>query len=345
MENKNLKKTLLGIVDNQLKSNDPVCTGWAFEQLKNAGYSAREAKEKLSSVVLTEIYDVMRNNQPFDEQRFEKAMMELVEQCTGSGDGRDVPEWEEIARLMQEGYEALHSKARQYSVMTDRWLKAWEILKKLINGAEMPLGISDLDEATDYEYGLEGWLQDMVMELGNAGEHEKRLRFCREVIELFSWQYEDNGGYKLAVAESLYALDHKAEVDVYLNEWLAQEPRNADAINAKSVCLEADGKDEEAYDWLEQEIGDQSCTLDNDILFARICWLGEKLGRTDKLNYYREKYEKFQESLGEMGINPYWDALPYMSVEPVVKPDKIYPNDPCPCGSGKKYKKCCGRNR
>ena len=23
---------------------------------------------------------------------------------------------------------------------------------------------------------------------------------------------------------------------------------------------------------------------------------------------------------------------------------KVYPNDPCPCGSGKKYKKCCGRN-
>jgi preprotein translocase subunit SecA len=25
------------------------------------------------------------------------------------------------------------------------------------------------------------------------------------------------------------------------------------------------------------------------------------------------------------------------------KEDKIYPNDPCPCGSGKKYKQCCGR--
>ena len=23
---------------------------------------------------------------------------------------------------------------------------------------------------------------------------------------------------------------------------------------------------------------------------------------------------------------------------------KVYPNDPCPCGSGKKYKQCCGRN-
>lgn len=28
----------------------------------------------------------------------------------------------------------------------------------------------------------------------------------------------------------------------------------------------------------------------------------------------------------------------------VVKDKKVYPNDPCPCGSGKKYKKCCGKN-
>ncbi|WP_028842768.1 preprotein translocase subunit SecA [Thermodesulfovibrio yellowstonii] len=29
---------------------------------------------------------------------------------------------------------------------------------------------------------------------------------------------------------------------------------------------------------------------------------------------------------------------------PVEKPKKIGRNDPCPCGSGKKYKKCCGKN-
>lgn len=29
----------------------------------------------------------------------------------------------------------------------------------------------------------------------------------------------------------------------------------------------------------------------------------------------------------------------------VVKGDRVYPNDPCPCGSGKKYKKCCGKNK
>ena len=29
----------------------------------------------------------------------------------------------------------------------------------------------------------------------------------------------------------------------------------------------------------------------------------------------------------------------------VVKAHKIGRNDPCPCGSGKKYKFCCGRNK
>ena len=31
------------------------------------------------------------------------------------------------------------------------------------------------------------------------------------------------------------------------------------------------------------------------------------------------------------------------SANTVRKEKKIYPNDPCPCGSGKKYKKCCGK--
>jgi preprotein translocase subunit SecA len=30
------------------------------------------------------------------------------------------------------------------------------------------------------------------------------------------------------------------------------------------------------------------------------------------------------------------------SVQQVVRGDKVGRNDPCPCGSGKKFKKCCG---
>lgn len=34
-----------------------------------------------------------------------------------------------------------------------------------------------------------------------------------------------------------------------------------------------------------------------------------------------------------------------VSGEMVTGKKKIYPNDPCPCGSGKKYKKCCGKKQ
>lgn len=33
------------------------------------------------------------------------------------------------------------------------------------------------------------------------------------------------------------------------------------------------------------------------------------------------------------------------SRNPIRNDLKVYPNDPCPCGSGKKYKKCCGKNK
>jgi uncharacterized protein YecA (UPF0149 family) len=34
----------------------------------------------------------------------------------------------------------------------------------------------------------------------------------------------------------------------------------------------------------------------------------------------------------------------YKKSKTVVKEVRIGRNDPCPCGSGKKYKKCCGAN-
>lgn len=39
------------------------------------------------------------------------------------------------------------------------------------------------------------------------------------------------------------------------------------------------------------------------------------------------------------------DDEPFYFNESIVKEKKIYPNKPCPCGSGKKYKKCCGRGK
>lgn len=67
-------------------------------------------------------------------------------------------------------------------------------------------------------------------------------------------------------------------------------------------------------------------------------WLFEKLYK--KYLQYKKRYpEEFYDDAWDDD-----DTLEYS--EPYVRPEqKIGRNDPCPCGSGKKYKKCCGANK
>lgn len=75
------------------------------------------------------------------------------------------------------------------------------------------------------------------------------------------------------------------------------------------------------------------------------------------LGYDKEKlyYNMVEAKASWLYELPMWDNLlsaerrkelykEQKSSSTIVKEKKVYPNDPCPCGSGKKYKKCCGKN-
>ena len=75
------------------------------------------------------------------------------------------------------------------------------------------------------------------------------------------------------------------------------------------------------------------------------------------LNYEKERlYKNMVEARADWLYNlPEWDKhlteerrkelyKEQRQSKTVVKGEKIGRNDPCPCGSGKKYKKCCGRD-
>ena len=51
----------------------------------------------------------------------------------------------------------------------------------------------------------------------------------------------------------------------------------------------------------------------------------------------------FQEALEEKEIEYKQFVEKQNQINRFLSGEKIYPNEPCPCGSGKKYKKCCGR--
>jgi len=55
-------------------------------------------------------------------------------------------------------------------------------------------------------------------------------------------------------------------------------------------------------------------------------------------DYVRDLERKRQRQLDEIRLSSGADA----PVQQVIRGDKVGRNDPCPCGSGKKYKKCCG---
>lgn len=75
------------------------------------------------------------------------------------------------------------------------------------------------------------------------------------------------------------------------------------------------------------------------------------------LGYDREKlyYNMVEAKAQWLYELPMWDNLlsaerrkelykEQKSSRTVVKPPKVGRNDPCPCGSGRKYKQCCGKN-
>jgi len=76
-ENPYLKSAILEVVDNQLQANDPPETRQTFNRLINEGYSEKEAKELIRYVVTSEIFDVLKKQEPFNPKRFAKTLNEL----------------------------------------------------------------------------------------------------------------------------------------------------------------------------------------------------------------------------------------------------------------------------
>ena len=55
--------------------------------------------------------------------------------------------------------------------------------------------------------------------------------------------------------------------------------------------------------------------------------------------------KKKRTGLKTLSSQAYEETIKMDNVIPFERTKKVYPNDPCPCGSGKKYKHCCGRKK
>ncbi len=74
-----LRAAIMEVIENQLRNNDPPQTRQTFRRLIEAGYSEEEAKRLIGCVVSAEIFDVLKKNEPFNLERFVKALNKLPE--------------------------------------------------------------------------------------------------------------------------------------------------------------------------------------------------------------------------------------------------------------------------
>ena len=80
MNKKEMRKVILGIIDNQVRDNNPPETKETLDRLISEGFSEEKAKEMIGCLVISEIFDVLKSKKEFDEQRYIAALNKLPEQ-------------------------------------------------------------------------------------------------------------------------------------------------------------------------------------------------------------------------------------------------------------------------
>ena len=75
--NEIIKQEILEVIKNQINANDPPETKITYDRLIKAGYSEVETNQLIGQCVLHEIYKVVEDQEPFNEQRFKKNLENL----------------------------------------------------------------------------------------------------------------------------------------------------------------------------------------------------------------------------------------------------------------------------
>lgn len=77
--NRALNKTILEVVDNQIRDGNPPAAKETFDRLVGEGIARDEARRLIGCVVVSEIFDILKQMQPYDEGRYVKALSKLPE--------------------------------------------------------------------------------------------------------------------------------------------------------------------------------------------------------------------------------------------------------------------------
>lgn len=68
--NEILREQIFEIIDNQISGNNPPETKVTLERLRKQGYNVFQAKQMIGSCLAVELFDIMKNGEPFNNERY-----------------------------------------------------------------------------------------------------------------------------------------------------------------------------------------------------------------------------------------------------------------------------------
>jgi tetratricopeptide (TPR) repeat protein len=287
------------------------------------------------------------------------------------------PSFEQLDDKMQAGYDLLASSG---SVAACRiWLEAWSDVLHILDKAGMQ-SIQEFDDRFRGTESLFNWIQDLEDELWNAGLedrqfHTARIALCEEALQRFRSDDElMTENRRRALAESYYELGETGKAEALYRDWLEADPRWGWGWIGWSDCYRFTRTELQDLKRCEQILREGlsiADVRDRPDLAERLADLCQEQGRSKEAEEYLRQAEAATTSaettldlrsggavlrqttkidFGGEGLP--LSELPNLAARlrgtsapaPVSRP-KIGRNEPCPCGSGKKFKKCCGRGR
>lgn len=212
--------------------------------------------------------------------------------------------WKQFGKLTEKCYNNMIGVEKDGSC----WVQAFELLMEIVREERQtnPSYASELEmleEVTDYEYDIQGWLGDCLDELDMREEHRTLLKMCDDLLDMFTWPEYTGSDIKMRKAAVMAALGQKKEAAEFCKKWLQKESENIVAAAAGVYAFIEVKAFEEAEKLVERFILDKSkCTDENDIMFTAASTLYQVTGKKKEkrvIDKAMKEYEKYLEDYYE----------------------------------------------
>lgn len=158
-----------------------------------------------------------------------------------------------------------------------------------------------LDEETDYQYDIQGWIEDYMDELDINGRHQDLRTVCKKLMDTFCWEEDSPSELRFRIVCSFLDQGMEADAIRYAKDWEKEEPDNPLVEAALIYAQIAADELEEAEERAQRLLNEESVCEDKNVpLFNAAVKLYEAMGNQEaarklnkKIDQYDEQFKKY----------------------------------------------------